>query len=413
MAEVEKTLDALVARLNEHYRAGAYDEAFAIARETVSLYPRSSLARTNLGFLYIKRGAPARAREAYGAALRLNPRNAEARRGLAVAKTQCGEIAQGDSVSVVPYRGSGSPVDVLALITLGVGNVVLDALFDDRVFRLTKLAVELHPPDADLPLHDVAFNAIGEADAASHALSLAMGFLRRLNLPALNDPDAVLRTGREHIARRLGALEGVVTPCVERVSRAQLRDERHVYPLLLRSPGYHTGEHFVRVERVDELRAALDTLPGDELFKIEYVDTREPSGTFTKYRVMSIGGKLYPLHLAIGENWKVHYFSAAMHERSEYRWREERFLSNMEETLGGQAMAALLNIERALGLDYAGIDFALDAAGNVVLFEANATMAVRYPPNEPMWAYRRPAVEAVVGAVQAMMKKASQCARMS
>jgi hypothetical protein len=56
-----------------------------------------------------------------------------------------------------------------------------------------------------------------------------------------------------------------------------------------------------------------------------------------------------------------------------------------------------------LGLDYAGIDFALDARGDVVLFEANATMAVYPPPPGAHWDYRRPAVERIVAAVRALL----------
>ena len=44
--------------------------------------------------------------------------------------------------------------------------------------------------------------------------------------------------------------------------------------------------------------------------------------------------------------------------------------------LGPRAMAALSGIFDVLGLDYGGIDFALAADGSVVLFEANATMAI-------------------------------------
>jgi hypothetical protein len=34
-------------------------------------------------------------------------------------------------------------------------------------------------------------------------------------------------------------------------------------------------------------------------------------------------------------------------------------------------------------------------------------MAVRYPPQEPIWDYRRPAVDAVLGAVREMLVRYS------
>ncbi len=76
-----------------------------------------------------------------------------------------------------------------------------------------------------------------------------------------------------------------------------------------------------------------------------------------------------------------------------------------------------------LQLDYAGVDFALDTgdpemrtgdAPRLLLFEANATMAVVRPPAEPIWAYRQAAVERIYGAFQAMLlqrRRAGRCLR--
>jgi glutathione synthase/RimK-type ligase-like ATP-grasp enzyme len=75
----------------------------------------------------------------------------------------------------------------------------------------------------------------------------------------------------------------------------------------------------------------------------------------------------------------------------------------MPGVLGARAMAALAGISAKLGLDYAGIDFGLAADGSVLLFEANATMVVNPPEPDPMWEYRRPAIDAVLSAVKRML----------
>jgi glutathione synthase/RimK-type ligase-like ATP-grasp enzyme len=64
---------------------------------------------------------------------------------------------------------------------------------------------------------------------------------------------------------------------------------------------------------------------------------------------------------------------------------------------------ARTEIQTRLGLDYAGIDFGLNAAGDILLFEANATMVVNPPEADEKWAYRRPAVERVPAAVRQML----------
>jgi hypothetical protein len=122
-----------------------------------------------------------------------------------------------------------------------------------------------------------------------------------------------------------------------------------------------------------------------------------------KYRIMAIDGALYPLHLAVSAHWKVHYFSADMADNAANRALDAAFLSAPEATIGTPACAALERIRAAIGLDYLGIDFGIDAAGRVVVFEANATMIVLPPPPEPIWDYRRPYAERITRAVRAML----------
>ena len=50
-----------------------------------------------------------------------------------------------------------------------------------------------------------------------------------------------------------------------------------------------------------------------------------------------------------------------------------------------------------------GIDFALDRAGRVVVFEANATMIVLPPGPEPIWDYRRAPVERALDAARNLL----------
>ncbi len=141
---------------------------------------------------------------------------------------------------------------------------------------------------------------------------------------------------------------------------------------------------------------------------IQYLDSRGSDGRYRKYRVMIIGGWLYPLHLAISSNWKIHYVTADMAENTEHRAEEARFLEDMTAVLGSRAMGALAEIQNALGLDYAGIDFGLNSSGDILLFEANATMTVLPPEHDPRWDYRRAAVQRIEDAVRKMLVDKAQ-----
>jgi hypothetical protein len=112
---------------------------------------------------------------------------------------------------------------------------------------------------------------------------------------------------------------------------------------------------------------------------------------------------MYPLHLAISRDWKVHYFTADMAASASFRAEEQRFLDDMPRVLGPPAMNALARINAVLGLDYAGIDFALTGDGSVLVFEANATMAINPPDPGSLWDYRRPAAGAALRAARALV----------
>jgi hypothetical protein len=162
--------------------------------------------------------------------------------------------------------------------------------------------------------------------------------------------------------------------------------------------------HFERVDAPGDVASVVASLPGEELIAIEYLDLRAPDGHVRKYRAVIVDGRLYPAHLAVGAQWKVHYFSAAMAESAAYRAEEAAFLDDMGAVVGTNGMRALAAIGEVLGLDYAGVDFGIGPDGTVVVFEANATMAVYPPSGDAMWEYRRAPGEGIVQAVRTMMR---------
>jgi hypothetical protein len=66
-------------------------------------------------------------------------------------------------------------------------------------------------------------------------------------------------------------------------------------------------------------------------------------------------------------------------------------------------MAALRTIADRLALDYGGVDFALSAGGDVLLFEANAGMVIQPPGPEPIWDYRRAPIAHALDATKALL----------
>jgi glutathione synthase/RimK-type ligase-like ATP-grasp enzyme len=77
----------------------------------------------------------------------------------------------------------------------------------------------------------------------------------------------------------------------------------------------------------------------------------------------------------------------------------------MDAFLGPHAIGALKRLQTAMGLDYGGIDFGLSPRGEILLFEANATMVVQHPDQSEQWDYRRAAVDRIHAAVRRMLMR--------
>jgi hypothetical protein len=383
-------------------------------RQAVHCHPDNPVGRVNLGNVYFQDGDLAAARLQYESALAADGDFPEAHQGLARTLDELGETTAaephwqqgfaGHALVVQRYRGTGSPVRVLLLVSSRFGNLSTQLILDDRTFEVAALYADFYDPMQPVSPHAVVFNAIGDADLCPMALERAEAVLANTAAPVINPPALVRRTGRVENARRMAAVPGVVAPTIRAVPRRALQAADDLrFPFLLRTPGFHMGSHFVRIKRREALPAAVAGLPGEELLMIEYLDARGADGMTRKYRVMIIDGNLYPLHLAISADWKVHYFSAAMASEPAFRAEEHRFLEAMPTVLGPLAMAALLGIAETLGLDYAGVDFGLSADGSVLLFEANTTMLIVPPPLDPMWDYRRAAIDRALEATKRMV----------
>jgi len=388
-----------------------------VLEPAVGHYPLAPIAHVNLAATLFESGDTASAMSHYARALELDPDDFAAHHGIALAYEALGDgshAAQHFSRAfarrawwTVPFTGSGTPWRVLLLVSGRGGDLVAHPFLHRETFETTMLVPEGVSPGTPLPPHDVAFNAIGDADRARVSLERACTIFAGVG-DVVNDPARVLATGRVAVAERMGRLAGVVTPRMERIARASIAAERlaadgWTFPLLVRSFGHHAGRHFAYVADATALAAALDDIPGEDLLVVAFVDTRDADGCYRKYRVLFVDSAPYPVHLAIGRDWKVHYFSADMAESAAHRAEEARFLDDMRGVLGASAADALARIGRELGLDYGGIDFGFDAAGRVVVFEANATMAVYPPEPDPRWAYRQRAYDAITAAVRALL----------
>jgi hypothetical protein len=407
-------------------KAGYTDAARSLFGEAVRHHPDNPMGRVNLGNLLFLLDELDEARGHFEAALRADPDHIHAHRGMGNLLAELGDMAGARRhrdkgfgnhfLTTFPCRGDRPPIRVLLLVSAAGGNTPTASLLDEHVFQTSVLVTEYDDRNMPLPAHDVVFNSIGDADICRDGLEAACAVLRRSDRPVINHPLAVLKTGRLANAERLRGLPNVITPRMATVPRralagpdaaAFIAGKSFDFPVLLRVPGFHTGRYFIRAENPESLAAAASALPGDDAWLIEPLDARDGEGMYRKLRVMIVNRKLYPLHLAISRDWKVHYFRADMAESAANRSQDAAFLDDMAGFVGPRAMAALERINAALALDYGGVDFAVNAHGDILFFEGNATMVMAPLSGDEKWDYRRPAFDAVFAAVRAMLVERS------
>ncbi len=410
--------------------AGYSEAARSLFGEAVRHHPDNPNGRVNLANLLFLAGEQTAARAHFEAALKIDPGHIHAHRGMGNVLAALGDMTgarahrdrgfKDHALTLLPYRGESVPINVLLLVSAAGGNIPTSTLLDDRQFQTSVLVTEYADPNASLPPHDLVFNSIGDADLCGEGLDAACAIVARTMRPVINHPAHVRNTGRAANVARLRGLPNVVVPRMATLPRRMLMGPDAAaaiadlsFPLLVRAPGFHTGQYFAQVETPERLAAATKDFRGDEVWLIERLDARDDAGMFRKYRVMFVDGALYPLHLAISRDWKVHYFTADMADSPENRAKDSAFLTDMPGAIGSSAMAGLERIRATLELDYGGIDFAVNRHGDILFFEANATMVVYPPLPDPKWAYRRPAVDAVLAAVRTMLVGRSSARRLA
>lgn len=311
-----------------------------------------------------------------------------------------------------------SPADfrVLALYAPFAANTPAEFLFRDAPYETDTLAL-VSSADLDrISLRDefqVVVNLLSDADQALNLLPVAADLVKRLGKPTVNDPDRVLRTGRDATGELLSAIPGCRIPKTvrlkagtERAGAALEAASSFSFPLLARPAGTHGGDRFDKIEDGAHLVRFLDERPDEDHYLIEYIDYRSDDGYFRKYRFIFVGEEIFPYHLAIGNDWKLHRDSTDMGDHPWMQQEEEAFLRDPAARFDERHDRAMRMIRERVGLDYFGIDCGLDARGDLVLFEVNASMLV-HDQNGP-FTYKDRFVHRIKAAFDAMLGRFAQ-----
>jgi glutathione synthase/RimK-type ligase-like ATP-grasp enzyme len=401
--------------------ARQYLEAKPLLLELIEERPQDGQLRHQLGKVCFELNETQSALRHFEQAIALNPNDADSYYWIGAIKQRMGyidaaEVAYHAAAQIRPLirrQAIKAPPDfrVLALYAPFSGNTPTEYLFRDATYDIDTLAF-FGPREPDIALlgdFDVVVNLMSDADRSEAMLPVAAGLAGKLGKPVVNDPGKILRTTRNEVAELLSGIPACRIPRVLRVdggteiSPAALSALMPFgFPVVARPAGSHGGDDFKRIESLDELARFLAQRLDADHYIIEYVPYASSDGHFRKYRFIFVGDDILPYHLAIGNDWKVHHLSTDMANQPWMQQEEAAFLSNPAMVFNAALDQALRTIRERIGLDYFGIDCGLDPAGNLIVFEVNASMLVH--DDNADFPYKDPFVRAIKAAFGAMLR---------
>jgi tetratricopeptide (TPR) repeat protein len=355
-------------------------------------------------------------------ALEINPRDAESLywTGAIKQKMDDNDAAQAAYAAAARIQplirrpAVKAPADfrVLALYAPFAGNTPAEYLFSNAAHDTDTLSL-LDDSETDIAAlgeAQLVVNLISDADQGGTVLPLAARLVASLGKPVINDPSKIQRTTRDAVTELLPGIPGCRIPRILRldaqadVSAAALAKLLPFsFPVLARPAGTHGGDDFEKIAGLDELSRFLAQRPDSDHYLIEYIDYASADRHFRKYRFIFVGEKVLPYHLAIGADWKLHHDNTDMASHPWMQQEEAAFLNAPTTVFSAANYRALAEVRERIGLDFFGIDCALDHDGNLVVFEVNASMLVHN--DNPDFPYKAPAVQAIKQAFDKMLRE--------
>lgn len=315
---------------------------------------------------------------------------------------------------------------VLSVMTPGalMDNVPIEFLVhgSDVALDMVYLDPSRDTVQLDLPPHDVACISVCESPEARPLLESLSRVIGQLPRPTLNDPARTLLLSRAHLWHVLQGVPGCVVPPSAEVDRTSLQALANGqvplvgllpgagYPIICRPSGSHAGQGLDKLDDAHALARYLAATPGaaaDRFVISPFVDYVSGDGQYRKFRIAMVGGRPYPVHLALSTRWMVHYLNGDMADRPDNRAAEQQFFDQFYRAFGQRHARALSHIDERVGLDYYSIDCAELPDGRLLVFEIDTGGVVHAMDPLEGYGYKRPHMLKLFGAFQALLAQAA------
>ncbi|MDR3570958.1 MAG: hypothetical protein P4L81_02025, partial [Candidatus Pacebacteria bacterium] len=215
-----------------------------------------------------------------------------------------------------------------------------------------------------------------------------------LNFDFINRAEICLNCTRQLNAIAFSEIDNIVVPRIERFFKrmgeegqiAKFIAKEFEYPLIVRGLYENMGQNLHLVNTMQELIDALTTIPGTEIYVIQFIDKPPGREHFRRMRAAFVEKEPVIVRADYSPFWMIHgrvphslvpdfrYSGELYKERPELLEHANQIMRKPEQELGKNAIEALQNLAHVCPLDIFGLDFDVDEHGRVVFFEANATM---------------------------------------
>jgi len=176
------------------------------------------------------------------------------------------------------------------------------------------------------------------------------------------------------------------------------------FAALVRPVASHAGGGLAKLADAAEVLAYLDERPEQEFYLSSFVDYRSGDGLFRKYRIVFVDGTPFAGHMAISQNWMVHYLNAGMWDDAAKRDEEARWMRDFDTVFAVRHAAAFAALHAAMGLDYFIVDCGETVDGALLLFEADPAMLVHAMDPPGPFGYKQAPMQKIFAAVRAMIR---------
>jgi len=324
------------------------------------------------------------------------------------------EVAGQQSLKLLAFMAPGD------LMT----NTPLEFLLEGSSIALDMMFVVPNAAIPAPPEHDVAMVAIDESDQTQPILREISEVLHRWPRPIINRPHRIARLTRSGVWDLLKSATAAFMPMNARIDRAKfsgvVRGDVSIedllggntYPIIARPFWSQGGSGLSKLESVTAVEDYLCKWTDPEFYIAPFIDYRSPDGLFRKYRIAMINGVPFACHMAISENWIVHYLSADMKISTANRAQESKFMATFDSDFAVKHATAFNEIADRIGLDYFQIDCSETPNGKLLVFEVGTAMIVHSMDSIDLFPYKRPQMKKVFTAFQAMVHaagRASSC----